>query len=363
MKNVESQIAIRTERYSDFGNSTTPKFGIKWNPTEQVAFRATYAEGFRAPSLSQISQSSVQAFNNNVRDPLRCPVFTAGVPDCAASFASYIRANPELKPETSDNYTIGVIWAPRRDFSVSLDYWSIKRKDQIDRFAATYLLAQESRFPGAIVRDPNPATWLPGVPNSGPIQAVLRQFYNLNETHVSGWDIDAQWTVRTAGHGRFNTVFTGTYLSHYKYAVDVVDPLVDQAGTWGGPSDALPRFRGNLATTWDYGPWTAVGRVNYVHGWFAGGGGGENDINSGCSFSANQLLDADCKVKAWTTVDLGVTYKGFKNLTLGLLVRNVTDKEAPYDPAFSLTTQNGFNGTYHNALGRYYTMNASYSFR
>jgi hypothetical protein len=98
----------------------------------------------------------VQAFNNNVRDPLRCPVFDATNRDCATSFASYIRANPDLKPEKSDNFTAGFVVQPTRDFAAAIDYWYIKRKDQIDRFAATYLLARESQFPNAIVRDPEP---------------------------------------------------------------------------------------------------------------------------------------------------------------------------------------------------------------
>ena len=36
-KNIETQLAFRTDRYSDYGNSTTPKIGIKWKvlPTAQ----------------------------------------------------------------------------------------------------------------------------------------------------------------------------------------------------------------------------------------------------------------------------------------------------------------------------------------
>ena len=68
-------------------------------------------------------------------------------------------------------------------------------------------------------------------------------------------------------------------------------------------------------------------------------------------------------MKPWTTVDLGVTYAGVKNLTLNFLVRNVADKAAPYDAQFSPTTQPGFNAQFHNALGRYYTATVSYKFR
>jgi iron complex outermembrane receptor protein len=361
IRNLETQLAFRTEHYSDFGNSSVPKFGIKYSPNDMIAIRGTFAQGFRAPSLTQISESSVQAFNSNVRDPVRCPVFDSTQRDCATTFASYIRANPDLKPEKSDNMTLGLILQPTRDVSATIDYWRIKRKDQIDRFSANYLLAREAQFPAAIVRDPNPATWLPGVPNSGPIFAVLRQFFNLASTEVSGLDVDFTWTARLGAMGRITTSIAGTYLEHYKYHVAPDDPIYDQAGTFGGPADALPRFKGNLSSAWMNGPWTVTGRVNYVHGWYNGGNTAD-PVNGGCAFSATQLTSADCRVKPWTTVDMGVVYTGVRNLTLGLTVRNVTDKEAPYDASASLTTQVGYNAQFHNALGRYYTANVSYKF-
>jgi iron complex outermembrane receptor protein len=289
-------------------------------------------------------------------------VFDSTVRDCATTFASYIRANPELNAEKSDNYTLGLVLQPTRDFSAALDYWYIKRKDQIDRFSATYLLARESQFPNAIVRDPNPATWLPGVPNSGPIFAVLRQFFNLASTEVSGFDVDVSWNLRAGEYGRFLTTFAGTYLEHYKYHVAPQDPIYDQAGTFGGPADALPRFKGILATEWTYGPFATTARVNYTRGWYDGGNTAD-PVNGGCFFSATQLLDPDCRVKPWTTVDLGITYTGIRNLTLGILVRNVQDKPAPYEPGASLTTQAGYNAQFHNALGRYWTANVSCRFK
>lgn len=361
IKNVETQLALRTEHYSDFGNSTTPKLGAKWTILPSFAVRGTWAQGFRAPALSQISESSVQAFNNGVRDPLRCPTVVSSNADCSTSFASFIKANPELKPEKSDNFTLGFIASPLRDFNVSVDYFNIRRKDQIDRFSSTYILARESQFPGAIVRDPNQATWLPGMPNSGPIQAAIRQFFNLAETRTSGIDLDASLTTSLGSMGKLNTTISGTYLLSYEYAVAKTDPLVDHVGTYGGPSDALPRFRGNLTSTWNYGPFSMLGRVNYVHGWFEGAGGSEEQ-GGGCFFPASRLTSPDCRVKPWTTLDLGLTYTGIKNLRMGLLVRNIQNKQAPFDPDYSSTTSRGFNPNYHNPLGRYYTVNLSYKF-
>ena len=360
LKGLETQLAIRAEQYSDFGNSTVPKFGVKYMPIPQVALRGTYAKGFRAPSLSQISDSAVQSFFAAVRDPLRCPTIVTGNVDCSFNLATIIRSNPDLQPEKSDNYTLGIIVAPTPSSSISLDYFSIKRKDQIDRFSPTYLLARESQFPGAIVRDPNPVTWLPGVANSGPVLFVYRQFFNLASTEVSGWDVDASWRFNLGSAGRLTASMTGTYLEHYKYALAANDPIVDQVGTFGGPSDALPRFRGTAALTWARDAWTANVRVNYVAGWYDGS---RDPAGDACSAATNLLLDPDCRVKSWTTVDSGFTWSGLRNLTLGLQVRNVGNKRAPYEPLAAQTTQAGFNSAFHNALGRYFTANASYRFR
>ena len=360
LKGLETQLAVRSEQYSDFGNSTVPKLGVKYMPIPQLAFRGTYAEGFRAPSLSQISDSAVQSFFQAVRDPLRCPTIVTTNVDCSFNLATIIRSNPDLKPEKSENYTFGILLAPLPTMSVAIDYWRIKRKDQIDRFSPAYLLARESQFPGAIVRDPNPATWMPGVANSGPVLFVYRQFFNLASTEVSGVDVDASWRFNLGRAGRLTATFTGTYLSEYKYHLAPNDPIIDQAGTFGGPSDALPRFRGQAGLIWGLGPWTVNTRVNHTSGWYDGARTATGDT---CSAATNLLLDGQCRVKAWTTWDAGFSWTGFKNLTLGLQVRNVTDEPAPYEPLAAQTTQAGFNSAFHNALGRYFTANVSYKFR
>src|SRR4029078_4682619 len=151
---------------------------------------------------------------------------------------------------------------------------------------------------------------------------------------------------------------------------------VDQAGTFGGPSDPLPRFRGNAALVWERGPLSVRGAGHYVSGWFDRAGGAVSEVSGwfegaggtaaeggGCFFPAGLLQTPDCKVKPWTTFDLGFTYTGIKDLTLGVLVRNITDKEAPYEPAAAQTTQAGFNTQFHNALGRFYTFNVTYRFK
>ena len=51
--------AVRYEKYSDFGNTTTGKVTARWDPSKQVGVRGSFSSGFRAPGVQQAFYSSV----------------------------------------------------------------------------------------------------------------------------------------------------------------------------------------------------------------------------------------------------------------------------------------------------------------
>ncbi|WP_256843676.1 TonB-dependent receptor domain-containing protein, partial [Pseudomonas aeruginosa] len=46
--------ASRYSDYSNFGGTTNSKFGLTWRPLDELLVRGTYAEGFRAPTISDL---------------------------------------------------------------------------------------------------------------------------------------------------------------------------------------------------------------------------------------------------------------------------------------------------------------------
>ncbi len=52
----------RFDDYSNFGTNFSPAAGIKWQPIKQVAFRATYSKGFKAPSFAESGSSQSIGF-------------------------------------------------------------------------------------------------------------------------------------------------------------------------------------------------------------------------------------------------------------------------------------------------------------
>ncbi|MEP7155627.1 MAG: TonB-dependent receptor [Betaproteobacteria bacterium] len=363
IKGVEMQLAGRYDHYSDYGNSTTPKFGIKWSPISQLALRATYAEAFRAPSLLQISSGNVQSFNTGINDPLRCGKTGANSDDCGAAnggtgrtISSLISANTALQPERSKSYTGGFIYSPSVNFSASVDYFNIHRRDFVDRFDSQTVINNEfnaSFRGGSVIRDSNPLTWLPGVANSGPIQSTIRRFDNFGEAIVAGIDLDVTANMKIGVWGKLKFSGQATYLTKSEASQSKGGPIISGLGNFFGFE--TPRVRGNASVTWDYHDFSVLTRYNYTSKWFVG------DPVNGCFVSAATVAIAgNCDVAAFGTVDMGVTFTGLPNATLTLLVRNVGGRDAPFD---SQQPTLGFNPTFHSPQGVNYVLTAAYRFK
>ena len=75
-------IAGRYDKYSDYGNDFSPKIAARWQPLDNLTFRASYGEGFRAPTLDILTQQA--AFSADpVTDPSTCVVFGGSPATCA----------------------------------------------------------------------------------------------------------------------------------------------------------------------------------------------------------------------------------------------------------------------------------------
>jgi iron complex outermembrane receptor protein len=116
--------AIRFEHYSDFGAALIGKLAGAFRATDNFMLRASASTGFRAPSLQQRFFSST--FTDFVAGQAVDSVFAPnGGPIARAA------GIPDLKQETSRNYSVGFTWKPRDDLAVTLDGYHIDIDDRI----------------------------------------------------------------------------------------------------------------------------------------------------------------------------------------------------------------------------------------
>ncbi len=145
-ESLELSLAGRYDDYSDFGNTTNPKVALRWSPTDQIAFRASWGQGFRAPSLAQIGLGPSQE-SEFFTDTYACAdnvVYCPPDPNNPnTDFLIIFSGNPNLDPETSETFNIGAVWQPTPEVNLSLDFWEITQDHKIDEVPRIFIYTQE----------------------------------------------------------------------------------------------------------------------------------------------------------------------------------------------------------------------------
>ena len=359
LKSLELQFAGRADHYSDYGKSTTPKVGFKYTPLNTLALLGSYSEGFRAPSAAESGESATSGATTRPKDPIRCPVTNLPA-DCSSTTIGVMTVgNPGLRPETSQNTTIGLVFEPIKQLSVSVDAWRLVRRNEIVGVSPTAVLAHPESYPAATITRGESTTDFPGLP--GPILLVKAPYQNSGRTSVDGVDLDLRGRYDLGSAGRLRGGLTATYTHSFERRNG--DGSVQEfAGTHGDTdlsgNGGTPKLRTNWTLGWDRGPWSVTGTVNYVSGM-----SDKNDTTSDClDTDANGTPYLNCHIDSFTTVDLAVKWQPVRQWEFLLSVSNLFDKMAPLD--VQTYGQINYNPNYHQsgAIGRYLAVTARYTF-
>lgn len=180
--------AVRYENYSDFGNTFNGKLSARAQLAEAFALRGSASTGFRAPSMQQIY------FNNTSTQLNQGVLRTVGTHRNDSDLAKEIGI-PELKEETSRNFSAGFVFNPAPALTITTDFYYITIDDRV-------ILSGR-------IEDKE------GIPES--IRAVLRPdnsqgqfFMNAADTTTKGVDIVASLDHSFADSSTLRFVFAGT---------------------------------------------------------------------------------------------------------------------------------------------------------
>ena len=340
VKGLEAQLAARYDHYSDFGNTTNPKIALRWQPAKTLLLRTSYGTGFRAPTLPDLFTPLSRNFTDFRSDPQRCPVTNLET-DCDAQFKTFSGGNPKLKPEESEQFTLGVVWEPVTGFSVGLDFWKINKTQAIGTLTEETLFQSFARFEATnIVRGPvDPA--FPNLP--GPIQTVLETNQNLGNLRTSGVDLELAYLFPRTSIGRFSLNLNGTYSHDWRQQIDGVN-YISNLGLYVNGS-AVQRWRHTLALNWDNGAWGATLAQIYFSGYT----------------DSNAEPGQNRRVAPYDVWDIQGSYSGIRNFKFVLGIRNLFDRAPPFSNQED-TFQLGYDPHYADPRGRLYYGRLTYSF-
>ena len=335
-------LATRYSDYSTFGDTTNSKIGLGYRPADALMLRATWAEGFRAPSIVELFEGTRNTAVP-VIDP--CSGGGAGLPGCAGVPPTYIQiagnapatvgGNPTLQPETSENLSFGLVFTPEflSGGSLTVDYYDIQIDDTISAYGAQNLLdlcASSGQRCNFVQRDA-----------TGEITNLIDGPINLNGTQVKGIDVVARYAADTS-IGNFNFTLSMSKLSDLTESSTLTDgsiAVVDKVGT-SASRESYPEWRGIFRTQWNNSDaWSASYSARYI--------GSTTEIASGTPRGIPSVLYHN----------IAGAYQFNDNFSLRVGIDNVADKQPPS----SLTNTNiNFDQNTYTAVGRFMFVQLTY---
>lgn len=351
-KELSFNAATCYSKYNTFGNTTNNKFGLKWKPIDQLLVRATYAEGFRAPTIDNLYGGSSQTFAyftdpcdtsfGSTGDPAVAARCAAAIGPTASTFRQlrqgYVPAsgpdeqtpdpfnavsNPDLTPEKSKSKTVGLVWSPTfaQGLNLSLDWWNIKITNTIvtdspdDQLNDCYVLGIAERC-NSFSRDPNRHN-------------VVNLTYaprNAGYQETEGFDFDVAYRFETSSWGTFNANLQNSYVS--KNVLKTTNAQEVPVSILNGFGSNF-RLRSNLVLGWERGDWGVTWGTRYFSG-----------VKERCYYSTECTLpdfgspdpvrDRAMNERGSTMFhDVQVSWNAPWNATIAVGARNVFDHYGP----------------------------------
>ncbi len=242
------QGAIRYEDYDDFGSELVYKLAGKLDIAENFGIRGSFGTGFRAPTPGQ--QGTI---NVSTRLPNGFPVATGLFP-AGGPVAGALGAVP-LKPELSDNYTLGFT-AAIGDLDLTVDFYRIDIEDRTRAISTRDVSTDPSS--GEAYQN-YLALAAAGVAGAESIGGVF-YFTNAFDTSTEGMDIVATYPV--SWENGSTTTLTAS-LNYNKEQFETDPSAVLNAETQYDFENFNPNWRGVFTARHDMDDLALIGRLSW----------------------------------------------------------------------------------------------------
>lgn len=348
----EVQLAGRYEEMGDL-DSFDPKIGLLWTPADGLFVRASAGTSFRQPGEIQMFGYGSGGASTN---PIGGDTINA---------RGLLIGNQNLRPETSENWTLGATWDVTERFTMEVNYWSVTFEDLINQENAQALLVLDRADgfitdPRIVVREGAPrevcevtGRWFPpaSATNLRPddcmsgfdIELFSTTYVNQDFQETAGLDFTFSYDWEGLG-SEWNVRLLGSWT--HKYDMTVAAELIDGVGsyndgTFGSPN---PEWRANLVLGWSKGSHMARATMRHT-----------SKLTLRVPTPSNMLTEE----KAFNTVDLFYGYalpNGRSDVTVSMV--NAFDEDDPLLHGAQTTSTGGL----YEMRGRVFRLGLNWGF-
>jgi len=293
-RQLEATAAVRHEKYSDYGNDTSPKVSLRFQPMRNLLLRASIGEGFSAPTLPQLTAKP--AFSaDSIVDERHCLADGNSPAVCATrptfQINGLVISNPALTSEKAKQWSMGAVWDVIPTLNVTADLWNTKLEDVIVNVTAQTIVNRDNS-PGGLPIPPGLSITRDA---TGFITQIVRGATNEGTLEQRGVDLSIVFSPNV---GRFGSLRHKLTWSH---VLDAKSNGISFDGDF-----EFPKNRAQLSNLWKFRSFDFAWNVNYI--------GKHGDDNIGF-------------VGSYTTHDVQVGWvTPLKNVKLVIGAVNVTEK-------------------------------------
>lgn len=258
-KDILLTLGSRLDHHEKYGSHWSPRVYAVYHINDNFSLKGGVSKAFKAPSIREISESYVTSTE-------------AG--------AGVIYGNKDLKPETSVNEEIGLVYTNDNGYNASITLFNTDFKNKLTSY-----------YTG--LTDPV-------------MKAKLYEYANVGRANIKGTEI----ATHIPFNEHWNVDMSYTY-QHSKRQSDE-DISASKMSLRGLPLDNTPKHAASAKLNWQMNDaLTAYTRIAYK--------GKQIWANPRNGDSKNHYRTR----AAYTTVDLGTTYKFNPNVSLSLAVLNI----------------------------------------
>jgi iron complex outermembrane receptor protein len=267
--------------------------------------------------------------------------------------------NTKLRPETSQNFDLGVVIQPIENLGITLDYYRILLKNTISRVPASAIYGDPDTF-ASYITTATSGPYAGSLPptatqaaNCTPYTAstcgyINRAFANTGRITTDGFDLSVQYTQHTP-IGTFREDLEGTAVTQFLEQQYDGGPLLNLVGNLQ-ITDINPAFRWQHNVRVD---WTSLSKMF--------GAGLSNRFYSGY---VDEFPDGNGNLRHvgnYSLVDGYVSVKPIEKLTVLFVIKNLFNTSPPYSNASQGNFASGYNALIADPLLRNFYINLRYT--
>ena len=344
-------------------NATTWKISGKYSATKNLMFRAAAGTGFRAASMQEIAGPLEDwgVTGGNYQCPLTAANGMGGHPlagYCSGvgrqQFEAFQGGNPELKPETSKQWSIGTVFEPIDSLSMSFDLWNVQINDQVTAVSEGLIFNNPAKYANLFTTKHITSTGLD-------VLAVKLLPINIGKVENRGIDYDFTHKMKLLD-GRLTSRLMGTYLLRSRYTTPGTNDQWETSLNRYGSNDKVS-FRNIIraTSTYETAKFTHTLSASYRNGYTD-----KEQTADDCAVivagSPGECYGIQLEVPSYTTFDFQTAYRPLKNVEITGGILNLFDRNPPFTLRNTGSHQVGYNPSYSSALGRQFYLSGSYKF-